>query len=504
MEMNPILFIFLLIITAFVISIVSVNFKKTISRSENDISDENYIPDDTVDSQPRKKASNNNKNNADLTEELYNNWISGIQDGIRQQHFFWFSGKKILFLFSNLDNKMKLEMVSNLFAFHNQKQLIEINTFQHQNINIEACDQTQAYAILTSNILKLTDSFGSKLKMEIKANLLVFQCQENNIFNEKNFYHLIRFLFERFQSYGNSANNLLINNILNDPSPELKVKNLQLFLADKKIREEISQFKWLQEQFPELLFIIEEYFSNNDLNFFFNLLLENHSSDFSLSDNESLLNHYKNLLQSLLNNIVDFDAISLVNQFIIAECESKNESYSDLFLQLINKTFPFDENVRKPLIHYFLDLNINESSDCLISLINFGDIHSLSLIVETIINKGDHHSILKLKQSIVEYKQMKSILNFNNQVLAILNDAIKKLQDKVPQETYGGLSMVDNKPGSLSINQNHEQGSLSINQNHEQGSLSISQDQNQGALSLIKDDEQGALSITSDESNQQQ
>ncbi len=418
-------------------SLAEIEESETITQECDQEADNNhYTTIDNVEQEARNQESKNIKiMDDDFTEEIFIDWICGIRNGTNHKRIFRFSNEELTFFFSNQSNNKKL-MIANRFSsldYINQNNLIEISHYTNDNLSIYVYP-AEAYAVLNTDILKITNSFSSKLKIEIQENFLLIHSHEKNIYMERIFFHFIISVLRRFLHYHGTASYLLSKNILDDPSYNLRVKNLQLLLEDKRTKNELKNFKIIMKLSPELLFIFEKKLKNSIFKLFFNLLLKNQNNYFTLSDYEYLLEQLnKKQLQSLLIDITFFNPTMTINQFILTECQKRNKTYSDIFLTIATNTdFPFAEDVRRELISYFSDLQQKENIDCLISIVNFNDIDSLNLLLYTIVNIGDPNSIPMLKKILEEYNKPESSTYYN--VNNMINKAIKKLKKKVPRK----------------------------------------------------------------------
>ncbi len=402
-----------------------------------------------------------------LTYKLLKVFINSCNRSANNTKIVRFSNKNIQLRFSTESHRNELIVYKNMSKLDENKRILKIDIGDSYNFYTD--DELVTYAILTTENLKLlTPAIVQSLKIEINENRLIMYSRNKNFYLRKDFYEMLLVFLERFLN-SDFSSNLLIANILNEPSMKIRIANLLCLFRKSNFLTKLKGIKRIKERFPETLFIIEHELNNHGLADFYDIRSDNEYNLLTASDCELLMRQFNNEKLSKLIHFLDcFDPYHIINQFILKECQLEKKSSSQLLQQLINKgnfllfNFPLNESTKDALVNYFGKYRIAESSHWLSSLIDFENVSISDRVLEALINIGDGKTVKLLKQLLEEYKEKNILVKNRNQVRRKMQIVIKQIEKEI-RNTSGGLSIVEaDKSGSLSITKDDQSGSLSM------------------------------------------
>ncbi len=382
-----------------------------------------------------------------------------------------FNYKTILLVYSPSFHKGTLRIYKKSVQLEEMK----LSSSFHHYKNIFNTHPKQTLAILTSDNLDLLSSFKDSLHITIKKNLIKLKFPINDPFVDTELYSIIAQLMPRFLS-SKPLNELIIENVLHDPSLKIKVENFFALIND--YRKILSTIISVKIECPYLLTIFERQFQKNGFGREFNLLIEESLKYHEFDDDTSLsYSTGQDLVKSLqdksrLETFLDMINTQIVNQpkkvlneFIIEECQTNNETSNSFLLALLkHKNIQLKINSIHTLLSYFKNHIVTESIDWINQLVKANtQFLNLNLVVNTLIAFDDIRSIQVLKNIQKQFKW--KLLPFGQeQDESGLQKRIASTIDELDRNSpLGGLSISDYKTqGSLSITDESIQGNLSI------------------------------------------
>ncbi len=236
-----------------------------------------------------------------------------------------------------------------------------------------------------------------------------------------------------------------------------------------KNTETIQQIKAYQHKYPIYFGIIMKHFCQEDLDSALKILVQNQFTYLDTPIYQKLLEILdESSLKQLINSLSQFDLQSVVNQYIISECEAKQQINQDSLVDLVyNNEIPIDDMINNEaansLLDYFSQLKTSPALNWLMSQIDFDDHHWSKRVLASIISIGDSQAVSLLNEVIKKHKKYRFYIGANRELIQYIEKIIVRLKEKVPQ---GGLSLTDfDSSGRLSISEMPD------------GKLSLSEDQ---------------------------
>ncbi len=338
-----------------------------------------------------------------------------------------------------------------------------------EEYNIYAADIRQALALFSSNsILKLLFPYRNQVKLKISKNQIILNFEKEDFLLEHDFYNLLYKLAQSFHSVQSIDYDQLYDNFINDPSDDIKTKNL-LFLLNQEMQI-ISQLHDHQIKRPGFYAIILNRFEQEGLDFALKTVL-NEIPRLTLSTCKTLLEKLDQAgVEKFLKKLAQFDLSDIVNSYIISKCQLKEQSDSDTLINLIyNNEIDINSlltaETAASLIHYFGELRITKSLYWLISKINFNYNNKTDEVLKAIAKIGHHQAIAFLDKIINNHQKKMLYLSFNKDLIQKIKNTIEYLKVNDPQddlsqqgalsftdlESSGGLSIPEEAAGGLSV-----------------------------------------------------